>query len=315
MIRRAEFCSLAAAALLALAAPAYAADPVFPIGSLVGMVPPPGMEVSKTFMGFVDAAKDSAILLAAEPPADLAELEKTLSTDTLKKQSITVDKREDIQLGFGKATLVIGKQEDNKKRYRKWLVVAPAKDLTALVNIQVPENETAYPDAVLRMALSTLAIRTSIPDAEQLSTLPFTVGDHANFHVQTVVPGRVLVLSDPPDAASPDKLQPHMLVAAFPGGPTEPDGYAEFARLAFDQIGGIKDVTLTMSEPLRIGGQPGFQTVAQAKDTRSGADVMVAQWLRFGGGGYFQMIGVARKDGWPDALTRMRAVRDSVEPR
>ena len=53
-----------------------------------------------------------------------------------------------------------------------------------------------------------------------------------------------------------------------------------------------------MSEPLRIGGQSGFQTKAEAKDARTGTDVRVVQWLRFGGGGYLQMVGIARADGW-----------------
>jgi len=68
-----------------------------------------------------------------------------------------------------------------------------------------------------------------------------------------------------------------------------------------------------VSEPLRIGGQSGYQTMAEAKDARSGTDVMVVQWLRFGSGGFLQMIGVARADNWTSVLARLRAVRDSVE--
>jgi hypothetical protein len=40
---------------------------------------------------------------------------------------------------------------------------------------------------------------------------------------------------------------------------------------------------------------------------------MVAQWLRFGTGGFMQMIGMAKADGWPTALTRLRAVRDGIQ--
>jgi hypothetical protein len=41
----------------------------------------------------------------------------------------------------------------------------------------------------------------------------------------------------------------------------------------------------------------------------------VVQGLRFGSGGYMQMIGVAHAALWPDLFTRMRTVRDSVEPK
>jgi hypothetical protein len=39
----------------------------------------------------------------------------------------------------------------------------------------------------------------------------------------------------------------------------------------------------------------------------------VIQWLRFGGGGYLQMVGIAGADGWTSVLARLRTVRDSVE--
>jgi hypothetical protein len=81
----------------------------------------------------------------------------------------------------------------------------------------------------------------------------------------------------------------------------------------FNEIGGIKQVKIVMSEPLRINGQAGFQTMAEAQDVRTGSDVRVIQWLRFGGGGYLQMVAIGSADGWTGMLTRLRAVRDSVE--
>ena len=58
-----------------------------------------------------------------------------------------------------------------RHRYRKWLLVAAVGDLTALVTVQVPEQDTNYPDKAVRDALATLAVRASVPDAERLSLL------------------------------------------------------------------------------------------------------------------------------------------------
>jgi hypothetical protein len=309
----------ALAALVALLAlfvcppPASAADPTYPMASLVGLVPPNGMVVSKNFPGFEDANNDSVILLAVQPAAVYEDVKKTLDPDVMKKQGITVEKREDLPLSFGDGTLVVGKAEADKKVYRKWLVVAPAKDATVLVNAQVPEQSTTYTDAVIRAALATLVMRDTVPDAEKLGLLPFTIGDLAGFHVQNVLAGRAVLLGETTNPGGAQDLKPHLFIGAFPGGPTEPDNRAEFARAAFSQIVGIEDVHINFSEPLRITNEPGFQTVAQAKDARSGANIMVAQWLRFGGGSFLQMIGMATADAWPDAQTRLRAVRDSVD--
>jgi hypothetical protein len=298
-----------------LAPAAQAADAIFPVGSRVGLVPPAGMVVSKGFLGFEDVAKDSAILIAAQPPAAFPEIEKSLATDVLKKTGITVDNREEMKFDFGKGTLVVGKQTADKTRYRKWLLNVQTADLTALVNVQIPEQETAYTDAVVRAALATLAVRATIPDAEKLSLLPFTFADLAGFHVENVLPGRAVLLVDTPDGVPTDNFSVRMFVGAFDGGPAEKDDHAQFARMTFGQIVGIKDVQITMSEPLRIGGQSGFQTTAQAKDMKTGDDIMVAQWLRFGTGGFMQMIGMAKASVWTTALTRLRAVRDGIQLR
>src|SRR6202521_5010032 len=135
--------------VLAAPAPAHAADPIFPIASRVGLVPPTGMVVSKGFVGFEDVAKDSAILIAAQPAAAYPEIEKSLATDSLKKSGITVDNREEMKFDFGKGILVVGKQTADKTRYRKLLLIVQGNDLTALVNVQVPHQENAYPDTTL----------------------------------------------------------------------------------------------------------------------------------------------------------------------
>jgi hypothetical protein len=312
-------CQLLTAMVLAVAVfftavqPLLAADPTFPMASVIGLVPPNGMVASKTFPGFEDPDKDAAILLAAQSPAVYEDLKTGIDPDVLKKGGITVQKREDIPLSFGTATLVTGKALTDNKTYRKWLMIGQAKNVTALVNAQVPENEKAYSDEAMRAALLTLAVRETVPDAEKLSVLPFAIGDLAGFHVQNVLVGRAALIGDPPDATNPKDFQAHLFIGVFPGGPKEPDDRAEFARIAFSQILGIENVKISISEPLRMNNQAGYQTVAQAVDAHTGTNIMVAQWLRFGGGAFMQMIAMAPADKWVDAQTRLRTVRDSID--
>jgi hypothetical protein len=320
---RATAAGFAAALLcaLAVAAPVRAADPIFPVGSRLGLVPPPGMVASETFDGFADPTKDAAILIAMLPAAAYAQIEKSMEGEALKKQGVNIEKREPMQVSFGKGFLLTGRQTADKMSYRKWLLVASASDFTALVSVQIPDDDSTYPDTVVRAALATLTMRAEVPQAEQLSLLPFVVGDFAGFHVKSVLRGRALLLGDDPalpdagkTASDAGSLTPRLFIAAVPGGPKELDDHDNFARSSFQEIGGIRDVQVSVAEPLRINGQSGYQIMAQAKDARNGADVMVVQWLRFGGGGYLQMVGIARAgDQWTGVLARLRTVRDSVE--
>lgn len=309
--------------MFALAAPpARAADPVFPPGSLVGLVPPPGLAPSRSFAGFENRQHEVAILLITLPTEAYGEIEKSASAGDLKKQGVKVEKREPITLAVGKAFMVFGRQEADNKHYRKWLLVASTPEFTALVNVQVPEAAKAeFPDAAIRASLETLAVRKTIPDDEKLGLLPFKIADLAGFRIGNVIPGRAILLTDSTgpantsSAASTSGDEARIVAAVAPGGPGQADDRDAFARRVFAGATDVKDVRITGSEPLRIGGHHGHQIMAVGKDARTASDVTIVQWLRFGGGGYLQLVGVARNDGWKEALTRFRAVRDSIEPR
>jgi hypothetical protein len=309
-------------AVLVWTSAGQAADAVFPTGSRVGLVPPPGMKPSTNFVGFEDPENEAAILVAAFPAEAFSALDKSMVPDALKKQGI--DSREPMKVAGTTGFLLTGKQAAGGTSYDKWMLVAPAGDVTALVTVRAPEQNKKYTDQTVRATLATLAVRPSVPDSERLSLLPFKVGDLAGFHIDDVLPGRALMLVDVSangdagkapqtgnDKPMGQPIDARFLIAALPGGPNEPSDDENFARVTFDQIGGIGEVRIQDAEPLRIEGQPGYETLAKAKDPR-GTDVMVVQWLRFGTGGYMQMIGIANADLWPGMLMRLRTIRDSV---
>jgi hypothetical protein len=308
------------ALLLALAqTPARAADAVYPPGSRIGLAPPPGLAPSRGFFGFEDPDNHVAIILVALPAEAYAELDKTVGAEALKRQGVTFETREAMPLSTGKAFLVIGNQEVDKTNVRKWFLVASSPALTAFVTVQVPDAAKArYPDAAIRAALATLAVRPTVPVEEQLGLVPFKIGERAGFRVAGVLPGRAVMLSDapattsgPPEAA----LEPHILVAIAPGGPAQSSERDAFARDLFATVPNLKDVRIENSEPLRIGGQQGHQILANGRDAAGGTALTVVQWVRFGGGAFMQMVGIARNDAWKDAYPRFRSVRDGIDPR
>ena len=307
--------------LLALAGgavPAAAADPTYPPGSRIGLAPPPGMVTSKNFFGYEDAENNAAIVLLALPPQAYADLDKSVTADALKQQGLTFEAREEMPISTGKAFLVLGHHEVDNMKIRKWIMVAASSGLTALVTVQIPEAAKAlYPDAAIRAALATLAVRDTVPAEEQLSLLPFKVNDLAAFRVSGIVPGRAVMLGDAAaDAPGIGTItEPHIFVAVAPGGPVQTGDRETFARDVFATVPNLRDVRITTSEPLRIGGQQGHQILADAKDPTGAAGLTVVQWLRFGGGAYLQMVGIARAEAWKDAYPRFRSVRDGIETR
>ena len=100
-----------------------------------------------------------------------------------------------------------------------------------------------------------------------------------------------------------------------PGGPAQAGERDHFAREVFGSVPNLKGIRITGSESLRLANQQGHQIMATAQDPVTGAELTVVQWLRFGGGAYLQLVGIARSDVWKEAYQRFRAVRDGIESR
>ncbi len=304
-------CVLAAASL-----PAAATDPIFPLGSQIGMVPPPGLAASTSFPGFEDPDNSVFIRLIALPGNAYGEIEKTMTNDALRKQGMTVDKRENLTLPNGKGLLIAARQQADAVRLHKWLFVAPFGEITALVSFEVPSKAVArYPEATIRTAMATVAVRADVPDTEKLSLLPFKLGDLAGMRVVRVVPGVALQLTDGPQDTLDAYAQAHLVISAAPGGPQQTRDRDQFARVALTGLPPLKDVRMVSAESMRIGGQPGHEIRAEGRSPQNDAEIEIVQWLRFGTGAYLRILGFGPKQSWTDHFTRFRAVRDGLEPR
>jgi hypothetical protein len=254
--------------------------------------------------------------LVALPGNAFPEIEKTMTNDALKKQGMTVEKRESLPLATGNGLLAIVRQDTAGGRIRKWLLIAPIDNLTALVSLEMPATAPApYSDAVIRASLTSLTTRSHVPDEEQLMMVPFKVGELAGMRLVRVVPGVAAQFTDGPQDTLEATEQSHLVIAAASGGPAESRDRDQFARNAMSGLPPFKELRITNAEPMRIGGQPGHEVRAQAKDPQTGADVEIVQWLRFGTGAYLRILGFGPKDRWTDTFTRFRAVRDGLEPR
>ena len=132
--------------LVLLASPvllAQAAAPVFPPGSAIGLVPPPGMRLAMGFSGFQDDAAAASILVASLPAKAYAEVSTADDAKFEQAQGVRVERRRALQAGGAPAVLLSGTQTVRGVVNRKWVLIAGAPALTALVTVQVPTDAAA----------------------------------------------------------------------------------------------------------------------------------------------------------------------------
>ena len=292
-----------------------AADVVFPPGSRIGLVPPQGFEVSQAGRGFGDPQNKSAIMILEMPPQAFSEVEKAMTADILKHQGVAIAFRETLNLKNGKALLIGGRQTVEGVALRKWIMVAETPTATALVTALVPDSaKNAYSDAVIRAALVSIDKRDAVPADELLGLLPYKLTDTAGMRPIRVEGPTIFLTDGPKDAFEPSD-QPLLMIGAAPGGPAEPNQRDNFARTMFSGTGSFKDVRIVSTDLIRLNAMETHQILAEGKDSKTGADVKIVQWVRFGNGAFLRFLGVANNEAWSDAFTKFRTVRDGVATR
>jgi len=307
-------CILAALAMMIGAA--AQAEPSYPIGSRVGLEVPKGLTPSAAMPGFEDADRKVIISILDLPGPAFAEVERAVFNAQKGQAGVSEEKRETFVFHSGAGFLFSFRLTAEGVSYRKWVLLAGSAsaapgDVTAVVSVQVPEDaRSVYPDEAIRAALASVTYRPT-PIEEQLSTLPFKLGDLAGFRVVRAMPAGGVVLTDGPSDNTVD--QPNIVITVAPGGPPQPGDRRTFAEQAMATTP-IMDMRLTNSEAMRVNGQPGYEVRAEGKDGRGGT-LSIVQWLRFGSGGYLRVLAVSRKEQWDNAFPRFRAVRDGIEAR
>src|SRR5690348_1497798 len=134
---------LVLACALAAAVPAQGAEPIFPLGLRIGLVPPPGLVASTTFQGFEDREHSVAMILTEMPPDAYGAMEQTFTVDALKAKGIEAEQRQDVTLKDGRGFIVVARQQAGGAIVRKWLLIAGTSTLTAVITLQVPEAAAA----------------------------------------------------------------------------------------------------------------------------------------------------------------------------
>jgi hypothetical protein len=305
---------LAAIALvIGAASSAFAADPVFPPGARVGMTPLVGLNKAKTFPGFETEDQGVKVLIADLPAEAYGEVANAFKANPGGAGGI---KPESIETPAGLAYYTIESAKDGAGNVKRYSMILPGPTFSGYVAVQVPENASKiYTDDAVRQMFKTAVLRNEVPVEEQLGLMPFRIRELSSFkNVRTLAPGAALILSDG-DEKSGFETAPFMILGLISSTPATPDDRGRFAQQIAATIPGVREGKITMSEPVRIDGQPGYETRIDAVSGKNNTPVTIVQWLRFGGQTSMRIIGSSPRDNWSTAFPRFRAVRDGIQPR
>lgn len=289
---------LAVAMLFGIAAPSQAADPIYPPGASIGLVPPPGMTPSAGFAGF-EHRSGASIVVVEMPPEAYGQLVDRFTPEALRPTGFVVREPGDpLPLARGEGRVLRGSQSAHGLNYAKWVAVVRGGTGTGLVTVQVPEGGEGQvlPEAV-EESLRSIVFRDAQSVAQQVAGLPYAVGDMAGFQPVKVLAGSSLLLTDGPKAFDADGSQPIVVVASSMGEARVGTGSEiAFARKAIGSLQHVKALKVTAEDRSTRGSAVVVRLRGTGTDAKSGRPVGVSQTILFEGSRYLRIIGTAPTD-------------------
>ena len=110
----------AIALLVAMLRPALAADAIFPPGTRVGLIPPPGLSAAKSFPGFETEDHGVKVLVTELPAGAYVEVMNTFKGTTPDSSGV---KPESIQTGAGVGYYTAENARDGNTNVRRYSMI------------------------------------------------------------------------------------------------------------------------------------------------------------------------------------------------
>ncbi|MFL6808583.1 MAG: hypothetical protein ACJ8FD_06195 [Bradyrhizobium canariense] len=304
---------VAAALLVGIARPALSAETVFPAGMRVGLTPLVGLSRAKSFVGFETDDQGVKVFVTELPAQAYGEVMNAFKANPGGAGGVKPDS---IETSAGLAYYTTESGKDGATNVRRYSMILPGGTFSGYIAVQVPDNATKiYTDDAVRQMFASAVIRKDVPLDEQLGLMPFKVGELSEFkNVRTLAPGAAILLADG-DEATGFEAAPFMMIGVIASTPAQAGDRGRFAQQAATTVPGVRDARITMSEPIRIDGSPGYETRMDATSGKDSTSVTIVQWLRFGSQSTLRLVGSAPRDTWTTAFPRFRAVRDGIQPR
>lgn len=283
-----------AALILAVSAAltAAAGDARVVPGTRVALAPPPQFVESDRFPGFVHRETNASIVVN-EIPAAFEQTMAGLTAGGLKTRDIVLLRREPIAVGGLSGLLLHLSQNAYGVRYLKWVSVFGDERHTTMITASFPADAEARFSAPLREAVASAQVVSAPPPPEESAGALFDLAPAEGLKTARRL-GSKLVMTSGGEFPAAKPTDPILVAGASTTRGLVVQNRRDFAIARALAIASLKEIRITKTRPVSIGGLEGFEVLAKALDRATGESMIVCQTLLFGRTDYFLMQGIAR---------------------
>ncbi|MFN3649918.1 MAG: hypothetical protein ACK47B_10065 [Armatimonadota bacterium] len=273
---------------------------------------PEGFEKAKQWSGFGQPATRSAVMIT-RIPGPFAEVTAGFTAERLAQQGIRLASKAERKVGDLPGVLLELSQRAGGEEFSRWVLMFGDEQKTLIVSASFPVAQAEKLSAPLKASVLSAKLEGE-PTADGAA---FTLSPAPGLKP---VPGLGTTLlfnrTGTLQAAAPTDP---LFVAAESLGKVSIDDRRAYAVARLEQTAQTDKLKIRSTKPIQIEGMDGFESVAEAKDPKSGASVFLYQVMLFRDGGYLLMQGIAgtkhRKELLPQFQEMARSLKLKPEPR
>ena len=270
---------------------------------------PSGFAQDKTFDGFSLPEKKASVMILSLP-GPFAQIAQGFTAENMKPRGLTLLGKTEQKVGNLPGMLVQFDQSAGGIDFRKWALLYGTDAKTTFITATFPVSEEAQFSEQLKACLLS-ATAADDPAAAEDATLPFTLAMPTKLKRVAGV-SRTLVFNKQGKLPNPSPADPLFIAAPSLGTGNYP-GTKETAERRLHQMAQIKNVKITSTKPVTIGGIDGFESLAAAEDKESGDPLAIYQVMVFHEGGYFLLVGLIGSQHGEEYLPEFKTLAHSLK--
>jgi hypothetical protein len=275
--------------MILLAAHTAHAEPQASVkGTHVMVVPPAGFEMAERFPGYMSEETGSSVMVS-ELPAPFDAVAKGLNEAGFRKQGMALLTMEETSYGAYKGVLASASQSARGVDFLKWLAVFGDEQTTYLVTASFPREAESELSELLKNTVMGARVITAASDP--FGALTFRVIPAGDMKITKVI-GNNMLLSKGGVFPAKGAETPVMVIGASASKGLEIPDRKLFAAERMQKISSLENFHQNSTEPIRIDGLDGFESLGVATDVESGSAVEVYQVILFDEDGYYVIHGI-----------------------
>jgi len=304
---RATFLSLALLASLPVL-PASAGERVRAKGTTVRMEPPEGFVPADRFTGFQREDAQSSIQVNVVP-GPRSEMVKAMTRAGLASRGMTLIASTTQTVNAKDALVLHVEQDGNGVAHEKWLVLAGDETAAVMLIGTTPKSADAKLRAAVRAARLGATWDAGSP-TDRYEGLPFRLTPAGTLTDVRRMGGNVVLTQPgrPKTGAAGDPLY----VAGMSHSAVAVGDLAEYSKSRAARTETLLAVGNLRGRETKVAGLDAYEIVADAKDTKSAAPLLLYQVLVPDGKGYWIMQGIVAAECSEEWLPVFRKITESI---